>query len=319
MKRALSICSISRTLLAPGPLHRVAPATALIAALSLGLMACGDAGGGKTDTEKSSGDDESTQGKDSDGTKGDSKGDSGDKSTKPTDKDSSTGGDATGDEATGTKPDSTDTSREALSPDNYCAELSRVVCEGDATCCTDDAKKFSSEAECQTEIKSRCAQDVLGTIKDERTGFDGTIARTQLDRLEGFVKTCDLETAAWFVESEGMMSMYTGTVDSGGACTPSDTEDAGAMLSCKKGHCLIKPFPLSGTCTDQGRAEKDTCYAHVECAEGLYCTAPTGGSGTCEKRGANGTDCGSGLACSSYYCESRKCVPATKNLVYCAK
>lgn len=281
-----------------------------MAVLALGLMACGDSGDDKTDTEKSSGDEESTQG---------SKGDSGDKTTKPEEKETSSGGDTTDDASTGTEPDGTDTSREALSPDTYCAEFSKVVCKGDASCCTDDTKKFESEAECQTEMKSRCAKDMLGLIKDERTGFDGMIARAQLDRLEGFVNACDLKTAAWFVEPDGMMAMYAGTVESGGTCTPSGTDDAAAMLSCKKGHCLLNALPFSGTCTDQGRAQKDTCFAHVECTDGLYCTAAKGGAGTCESKVADGQACQDGMGCSSYYCESSKCVPATKDRVYCAK
>lgn len=210
---------------------------------------------------------------------------------------------------------------EALTPKTYCQAFATVICKGDADCCKDSSKQFEDPNTCKTEMVARCTKDMLVLIEDERTGFDGAVARTELDRLDALTKSCDLKAAAWFVERRsGMMKMYQGTVESGDECKPKDSKDAGAMLSCKKGVCAIKAFPLlSGSCQDQGIAKDAACYAHVECEDGLYCTAPEGLAGQCKERLEAGKDCSDGFGCDSFYCENSKCVEATADRVFCAK
>lgn len=255
-----------------------------------------------------------------------------DKDPEP-DKETSSGDDGSGTASSSESNDATsqdDSSSDAattadespgvLSPQAYCEAFSKAFCKGEADCCEASDKKFPSVSACETELQERCATDIMVLVNDERTGYDGKTAAAQLERLKGLAASCDLKTAQWFAGTDGLMAMYKGTVEEGKSCTPSSNEDAAAMLACKDdGFCLLTPIPLSGTCAKAGRTKGATCYAHVECADGLYCTAPKDGAGTCETPAAIGASCEDGFWCASLYCEASKCVEATKDRVYCAK
>lgn len=254
------------------------------------------------------------------------------KGTEP-DNGTSNGDDASGstaesDDATsqeGSSPNATTTGEDSsgpgvLNPQAYCEAFSKVICKGEEDCCEASDKKFESVSACETELQKRCTKDILVLVNDQRTGYDGKAAAFQLDRLKELAARCDLKTAQWFAGSDGLMAMYKGTVEEGKTCTPASNEDAAAMLSCKdEGFCLLTPVPLSGTCAKAGRAKGATCYAHVECADGLYCSAPKDGAGICETPAAIGASCQDGFWCASLYCEDSKCVEASKDRVYCSK
>jgi hypothetical protein len=300
----LNYCSLPRSgwlLLARGATRFSTPSFVLACALS---AACG-AGGGSDATHTSdaghqqAGQDAGKQGQSGhDASSGDAGGNAGD-------------GDGDGD--VGGQP------LTSVAASDFCTTMTKLLCAAETACCKDDAHRYADEASCLTGESSDCIQNVQPAAMDPRTGYSPTAAAQALNNLKSKLKSCDLSIGEWFVAQDGLISIYQGTVTSGGSCTPKDMNDKAAVLSCSGGSvCRITPFPLSGQCgAEQGAG--GACVTELECQDGLRCNPPQSLGGQCKARLPDDSGCTSNPDCESLLCQNQVCVPRSADTVYCFK
>lgn len=301
-----------------------APILALVAVMA---GAC-DAKKGNPESEESSSDGMNKKGKKS------SEADKNKKSGKSEDSGAKSDGDSKSKDDPNTGPNTDDSSSEGtgdskadpsplkeVSAADYCGVMSKIICEAEERCCKKDAWKSESLKSCIDSSQKDCAKELDTLFNDKRSGYDKKKAAAALELLKTKTKDCDPKFGDWFVSrSQGMLSIFGGSVDRGESCTPKDQEDRPAMFSCKSGMaCRIKVgIPPTGSCGDF-KAKGDGCVTHFECKDTLWCTAPMGGVGKCEARKALGEDCGEGIECESLSCEGKKCTEPQRDEVYCVE
>jgi hypothetical protein len=214
--------------------------------------------------------------------------------------------------------------RNAVQPGNICRRLAEIQCAAERSCCDDPQRDMSS---CLDEVETSCAVDALvdRIAAVPETGFDPAQAEAVLDELERLASDCD--PGIWmFGESRaGLLSIFAGSVESGGSCRPAnvldETQAAAALVACgdaERQACL--PSLGAWRCAPIA-AEAGACFTEANCEAGLYCTNTSLNlaGGQCAARRETGADCAFDQECQSSFCVMGACVQAERDVVYCPR
>lgn len=216
----------------------------------------------------------------------------------------------------------TDPDRNAVGPGELCARFAAIQCAAERSCCNDPGRDLPA---CLDALASSCAADLLfdQIAGQASAGFDADQARIVLDEYERLAAQCDPGIAAFAESQDGLRSMFTGTVEPGGNCRPSNLLDkvmSGAALSActESDHQACLPSATTWRCTERSEAG-GTCFTDINCLQGFYCPNPDFdlAGATCLERKGDGEDCSTGNECASLFCVGRTCVPADQQAAYC--
>jgi hypothetical protein len=209
-----------------------------------------------------------------------------------------------------------------VQPGQLCARLASIQCAGEAKCCPNPGRTV---ADCETAQKASCDQLAFDdAAKDPITGFDQAKAKAAFEAFEQKASKCDVSIAEFAASANSLRGSATGTVASGGTCTPKDmgapSSIAAALASCKDPSTTACLPAQTGdwTCTARGGAGSP-CFTDVNCTDGLYCDNPDlniAGS-TCKARKAAGETCKLANECASIGCADGKCLEKSVTTAYC--
>ncbi len=219
---------------------------------------------------------------------------------------------------------------EPLDATQFCEAYANVVCDGVIDCC--DAAGSISRAACVAQAGVLCTERLGPLISDPRSGYDDAEAGLQLARGRLLARRCDVTFNRWLARRDGLMAIFTGSVDRGGSCGPIVPEDfttvpiqidaprfvsCGTELACRadvtftEWNCLA-PAGVGDACT------------LGDCETGLTCWPTSGATYECIARLPDGAACWGPGNCESYDCGCNvdrtvcSCRPDdTRQQVYC--
>lgn len=208
-----------------------------------------------------------------------------------------------------------------------CPRFAEILCAAEASCCTAPGR---DQAACKAELEDDCTStfDAAVIAADPLVGFDANRAKAALTELESRTEDCDTDVSAWSITTDGLRSMFAGTLDSGAACDPEGgaanadfTDIAIALASCKNAAttaCL--PAESGWTCAARSAAS-GPCLSDLNCQDGLYCQLGEGlYDGTCAARKATGMECAADSECVSFVCKDDACAPENDaQATYCPR
>lgn len=195
----------------------------------------------------------------------------------------------------------------AIESEALCAEVARVLCETDATCCED---RLGSD--CEDVETAACDASLGALLGDPRLSYVPTRGGGLVDRLEGRGCTSDPLPLAYFED------LFVGTGELGADCTPEDASPGAlrsAALSCVRGTAcrlhLDARGEAQGFCESRESAGELACSHPSDCAPDLYCNLPVawqpGDWGHCQPQRSDGWTCASDRECASGACSAGVC------------
>jgi hypothetical protein len=206
-----------------------------------------------------------------------------------------------------------------VSAQELCTELTAMLCQAEQDCCTDPSRRYASVEACVQGEQGTCLSELQPPALDAKTGYSASVAGAQLAALHDELASCDVDMVERFAVKAGLMSIFQGTVSSGGDCTPESQTDRATVLSCGGGSvCRLSLLPPSGECGAE-RQSGESCVTELECADGLRCDPPQQLGGRCVVRLGEGESCDVDGDCASLVCEGTRCAARTTNGVYCFK
>ena len=235
------------------------------------------------------------------------------------------GGDPTPTAGKGPFDAGSDPDRNAVTPGKICRRLAEINCEAERFCCDAPGR---DKASCMSVFEMGWAQ---GGMADQiaarpEAQFDPEETERVFTEVERLASSCDPSVKAFGESPEGLRSMFTGTIEAGGDCTPAlvlDLVQAGAaVVSCldpEEQACL--PSLLGEwRCTPIANAG-GACFADTNCTPGLYCNNPdlNIAGGQCMARRELEATCTFDAECESLFCVGGRCVPAERQVVYCPR
>lgn len=225
--------------------------------------------------------------------------------------------------------------------DNFCEQISEVVCHNLYNCCTEeeiqgylDVSEPRTELQCREDVKRSCdrrAPDVRDSLAAGRIVFDAARLNACLTALlapDGVcaevVQGSDLP---WQEACEE--APWVGTVPTDGACFFNfDCQGSPDSFCGPDQKCKAKPtagFPCGAGCaSDFYCATNGTCAAkvavggpctsNIACAEDLYCDQTTNPQmPVCAMKGGGGMTCTTSAACLSSTCVPGVCANSTQS------
>lgn len=230
---------------------------------------------------------------------------------------SGTGGSATFDAGS-------DPNRNNVQAGAVCDRLATVQCAAEQYCCASAGRTFD---QCKAAQMTECGNLYLDEVTlNSVSGFDATAAATAFTQYENLASMCDTTIVSWGISTDGLRGITKGTIDPGGACTPSNKLDnanvAAYLVSCKDAAttaCLPSTTGIgTWTCTARAAAG-GRCFTDLNCQDGLYCDNPNLANfdSQCQTRKADGQTCATGNECASLACVGGMCVAADQQAVYC--
>jgi hypothetical protein len=215
----------------------------------------------------------------------------------------------------------------AVNAAGICPRFAEILCAAEAACCSAPGR---DEAACQTDLESDCTStfDAASIAADPAVGFDAAKAKAALSELENRTDSCATNVAAWSITSDGLRSVFGGSLDTGEACDPEGGAGnatvsalAVALASCKSPattSCL--PAESGWTCAARSTAS-GPCLTDLNCQDGLYCMLGNGlYDGTCATRKAAGMECDADSECTSFVCKDDACAAENdQQATYCPR
>lgn len=211
---------------------------------------------------------------------------------------------------------------EPVAPSEFCAELSELVCSAHLDCCPTATLDLN---DCVSAFTSGCASEFGAIAADPRAGYDPLGAAEVLRQGREFAQGCDPAVASWITARSGLLSVFAGTVEGGGTCTPNSATDFAAFFSCQEtDQACVQVSADRWICADR-LGVGESCTADTDCLDGLWCDgAGLFVAGSCAERRVAGEPCPKNQACQSLACATPAdggtegtCVEATADAVYC--
>ena len=217
-----------------------------------------------------------------------------------------------------------DPDRNAVTPGRICRRLAELQCESERVCCDAPGR---DKASCMSAFEMGCTgggmADQIAARPEAR--FDPVQAERVFNEIERLASSCDPSVKTFGESGAGLRSMFTGTIEAGGDCTPALVLDlvqaAAAVVACldpEQQACL--PSLVEWRCAPLAD-EGGVCFADTNCKPGLYCNNPDlsiAGS-QCMVRREVGAACTFDSECQSLFCVGGRCVPAERQVVYCPR
>jgi hypothetical protein len=215
--------------------------------------------------------------------------------------------------------------RNAVTPGKICDRLAAILCAGEAACCTNPGRDFST---CNMAVNKSCSADFMfdAVAGQAAAAFDADQAKTVFTQLEHLASTCDVSIASYIESSDGLRKIFKGTKASGADCTPTNGLDkamaGGALASCMMNDsyaCLPAVAPLPWMCVMRA-GSGSRCFSDVNCSAGLYCDNPdltVNLTSKCMTRKAVGASCKTTNECETLLCKAGKCVDKNQQNAYC--
>jgi hypothetical protein len=215
--------------------------------------------------------------------------------------------------------------RNAVTPGRICRRLAEINCEAERFCCDAPPR---DKASCLTAFEMDCTgggmADRIAAQPEAR--FDAVQAERVFGEIERLASTCELNVKAFGGSAAGLRSMFTGSIEAGGDCTPLLVFDlvqaAAALVAClvPEQQACLPSLVEAWRCTpiaDEGGA----CFVDNNCKPGLYCNNPqlNLAGGQCMPRRELGASCTLDTECLSLFCAGGACVPAERQVVYCPR
>jgi len=224
-----------------------------------------------------------------------------------------------------------DHAAEPVEANEFCSELTSILCDGVISCCSTAAT--IPRDECVRRVNPFCASNYGPLISDSRTGYDAEEAGFRLATMRQMVAECSTAVLANLSSDDGLLALLTGTVGERGTCDPTITErpddgffDAPRFLACRSGlECTYALDTMDWRCLPPV-ANGAPCSVAAVCEPGTICVPVSDTEARCMDRFADGAACTAGGACESYLCgacdmmgNNCTCLPDdTRDQVYCA-
>jgi hypothetical protein len=190
--------------------------------------------------------------------------------------------------------------RDEVRPEEYCGEISELVCEEYESCCP---MPIQEDFNCVDMFTDLCREGFDELLGDPRVGYDPVIAAEVLTEGYAYIlgfdgnDECDLEMADWFADRDGFLRFLSGTVPAEQTCTPMDLEDAPALFSCASTDLSCQIGATGWFCRPRHEVGEG-CLSYLDCRDGLRCDGLL-----CARRLPPGEPCMDATDCQSLVCE----------------
>lgn len=228
----------------------------------------------------------------------------------------------------------TDKNRNRVEPGGICQRLVEIQCAAERHCCGHP----SDSMVCIEELRDTCAGLYLDAASEKSvSGFDPDVAEAVFFELERLAADCNPSIAHYAMSSDGLRSMFRGTLAPGEDCRGPNIEvrnpesglaaAAPYMVACHQPDtyaCL--PDVVDGwRCKKRGTDSR--CTSELNCKDGHYCDGhPVEGGGECQRRKRADEPCELPIECRSLNCHSEEkfgdgvegtCAKVDQQTVYC--